>query len=464
MHAMVGWAVIGGCLLVGAASAGEAKWLERTLARSDRTEAAAVVWGQESGDRRWVGIMDPPHFTRDPERVEVIEVVRYTDVTWQRAERLARAWRESLPESVYVVRMPTGAEGNARHAFADHWPVHQRAYFAGRMLGIERRVHEAIAAMVAEHPLALGFDWQVRDLAERVGVAPEVFERWVGDPRAVAWARMASRVNQRRMWAEEVRGANVNRLAVYPSLLINGRFAVSGSVAGSTRKAYRVANRIIREEIERGDAHEGPTNGEVCKERLAAREGEVYRRVAFGKKFKFHMVYSTARREVWGLDAGGGVRWLWREVGAGDASYTELVRGEPEVSPYTLVWRTCAEYVSVEGESGPQRYGAFLLTDWLSAPETLWVGLPFKGREVAFAFTPDGKVEARNDKGALFGTWWLEAGNLNVSFGEMGIESWPWQEAAAHVGFEVPERSLTPWKFKKGRKGSAGGREPGDGR
>ena len=64
---------------------------------------------------------------------------------------------------------------------------------------------------------------------------------------------------------------------------------------------------------------------------------------------------------------------------------------------------------------------------------------------MAFAFTPDGKVEARNDKGSLFGTWWLEAGNLNVPFGELGIQSWPWREAAAHIGFEVPQRSLTPW-------------------
>ena len=253
MYAIVRWMVISGCLL-GVAGAGEATWLERTVSRHDRTDVAEVVWGQESRDRRWVGRMDPPLFTRDPEQVEVVEVVRYTDVTWQRGERLARAWRESLPEGVYVVRMPTGKEGNVRHAFADHWPVHQRAYFAGRMLGIEREVHEAIEAMVGEHPLALGFDWQVRALAERVGVDPEVFARWVNGPQAVAWARMVSRVNRRRMQAEEVRGANVNRVAVYPSLLINGRYAVSASVAGSARKAYRVANRIIREELERGGA------------------------------------------------------------------------------------------------------------------------------------------------------------------------------------------------------------------
>ena len=33
--------------------------------------------------------------------------------------------------------------------------------------------------------------------------------------------------------------------------------------------------------------------------------------------------------------------------------------------------------------------------------------------------------------------------------GEFWHESWPWQEAAKHVGFEAPQRSLTPWRYEK---------------
>ena len=68
------------------------------------------------------------------------------------------------------------------------------------------------------------------------------------------------------------------------------------------------------------------------------------------------------------------------------------------------------------------------------------------------AFSADGKVEARNDKGSMFGSWWLEAGNLTVSFGELGAQSWPWREVAKRVGFNVPQRSLTPWRYEEGRR------------
>ena len=93
--------------------------------------------------------------------------------------------------------------------------------------------------------------------------------------------------------------------------------------------------------------------------------------------------------------------------------------------------------------------GAFLLTDWLSAPETLWVILPMGGRNSPFAFTRDGRVESRIDKGSVFGSWWLEAENLSVSFGKLGIQSWPWQEAAENA-------STRPGaQFSRRREGAA---------
>ena len=244
-------------------------------------------------------------------------------------------------------------------------------------------------------------------------------------------------------------GVARNSLALYPTLVINGRFVVNTTAVESPREAYRIANRIIRREIEAGRAHNSPTNSEEFAEWMAARSGEIFRRVMVGRNPTGSLVYNHARREVWLLGDDGDVRTVFRLVGEGDESLFEFMHAEKRLA-HTGLWRPARQYLSYKTEHGPQRYGAFLLTDFLSAPDTHWVGLPFKGRDAAMAFSADGTVEARNDKGSMFGSWWLEAGNLTVSFGELGAQSWPWRKVAKRVGFDVPQRSLTPWRYEEG--------------
>ena len=84
---------------------------------------------------RRVGVIDPPFFTSHPDQVEIFELGKYTTRAWQRSEPFTRAWRDSLPERVRVHRLPQRAGKQYKHAYRDLWPVHQRMYFAGSMLG-----------------------------------------------------------------------------------------------------------------------------------------------------------------------------------------------------------------------------------------------------------------------------------------------------------------------------------------
>ena len=467
----MGMAMVGAALALLASGAAHGASVKAQMAFYDKlygkVDAAGIVWGNESTDDRGISRMDPPYFTADPERVEVMEFVRYASLAGRGAMPLTRAWRASLPPGVDVHRLPYVPLGAAaaRPNWGDQWRMYQRLYFAAERLGDGDRANEVLRRMVKGNPF--GFKRAARRalFARRIGVEADALERAMADPEVVWRSRMATGMNRDRVWAEG------EGRSMFPAFLINGKYFLSASSVGDPGKTYRIANRLIREELERGRSHHGPTNDEAFVEWIAPREGEVYKRVRLGRSPRWAGVYSHARREVWSLDAQGEVHGVYRLMGEGTDAYWRF--SHPENTPVrSHMWRVGRQYVSYADEDGrPQRYGAFLLTDWLCAPDTLWVGLPFKGREVAMAFTSDGKVEAHNDQGSLFGTWWLEAGNLNVSFGELGIESWPWQEAAAHVGFEVPERSLTPWRFapdeearaqktkreKKKRDWSAGG-------
>ena len=456
------WAV----LAVAACGVGiaEGATLAARLALYDALDVSKIVWGQETDAGDQVGIMDPPYFTGAPDGVvEVLMFPRYTNFAWQRSKPFTATWSESLPDRVLVVRMPKGIGANRTHPYRKHWKVHQRVYFAGELAGVEDQVHEKMAELLGKVGTALGKREQVVGFARTVGISPDVVLRWMDAPEVKARVRMASAADFERMLADEAQGASVSRKSLAPAMIINGRYAVSASAIGDPGEAYRIANRIIRQELEAGRTHDGPTNDAEFTEWMAPREGEMFRRQRFGKKLKFRGVYSHARRELWEIDNGGEVRRAYRLEGEGDRAYFRTTDGGAKVL-YAHVWRHARQYVAIEGEGGPQRYGAFLFADWLSAPDTHWVGLPFRGKEVALAFSADGKVEARNDKGPMFGSWWLEGGNLNVSFGELGHQSWPWRKAAARVGFEVPGGSVTPWRSGKARKGSAGGGDAGDGK
>ena len=87
-------------------------------------------------------MFDPPFLTYNPNKVEVLDFIRYTNLLWQRSEPLTRAWRASLPEGVEVRRNPQGMAGSSRNPYKHHWLVHRRVYFAGLMLGREAEVHQ----------------------------------------------------------------------------------------------------------------------------------------------------------------------------------------------------------------------------------------------------------------------------------------------------------------------------------
>ena len=223
---------------------------------------------------------------------------------------------------------------------------------------------------------------------------------------------------------------------------VNGKFAVMERNSGRT---FKVANRVIPRELGSLPSHDGPTNNEELAEWLAPRSGEIFHIAGI----KWRGVYNHARREIWHLDNRGDLYRAAPLRGEGDESYfvfrTSLRRDGKTYHDYGL-WRFAERLRSFEGPDGPQRHGAFLFADWLSAPDRGSVVLRFKGAKKAFRFSANGTVDMQDGAGSHSGTWWLRAGRLYVSLGEFGTDYWPWEVASHTLGFDAPYKSLTPWK------------------
>ena len=255
--------------------------LEERLAMYARLDVADIVWGRESEVEGPVGVVDPPYLAADSSRVEVIEFFQYPGAVWRRSRPYTDAWRESLPDGVVVRRMPRAAVGgNRRHSYRDDWLMHQRVFFAGKFAGIEDQVHEAMVDRLGQAPSGLGSEYQVKRFALGLGVDPDEFLGLVDGPEARARAQQAEDVEWEWVLAPQRAGASPKRRALHPMLLIGGKWAVSASALGDPGQAYRIANRLIRLELERiaaeGRAHDGPTNDEELAAWLAPRSGEVF--------------------------------------------------------------------------------------------------------------------------------------------------------------------------------------------
>ena len=394
-----------------------------------------ITWGNEIADRSQVGHFAHRRLTPDPDKVEVLLFFPYTE-EWMRIDPAAGAWAASLADAVTVERFPVPSERSS---------VASSVYFVGKVLGIEDAVHDAIVRRIESRGVAsLDEDTEADRLLTALGVEPGAFAKMSGNPftetRADTYARWAR--NRHRAAVESVRKREGALRDTIPVITVNGKFAV---MEGNPGRTVRVANRLIRRELGSLPSHDGPTNNEELAEWMAPRSGEIFRVAGT----KWTGVYSHARREIWQLDNRGDISRSAPLRGEGDDSYfvfrTSLRWDGKTYHDYEL-WRSAHRLRSFEGRGGPQRHGAFLFADWLAAPDRGGVTLRFKGTKKTFRFSADGSVVLMDGSGSEPGTWWLQAGRLYVSLGELGTDYWPWEVASRTLGFDAPYKALTPWK------------------
>lgn len=442
------------------ADGGPPKTIGEMRALYAELETSDILWGQESPVPAGVGLLNPPWFTSDPDRVEVLVFGRYTPVSWQAAEPFTLLWAESLPKEILLRRVPKGIGSGKNSPLRKDWVMHQRLYIAAELAGIGDQMHAELTRRLGITRNGLGTTMKVRKFMHRfapgVGADPTELMVALHSPVVEAGVLQATTGDWERMLADEVSGADPQRAGIDPTITVNGRYTVSASALWSPRETYRVANRLIRQELEllrQGEpAHDGPTNDAEFCDWMAPREGEIFQRRRFGKALKFRGVYNHTGCELWQIDGEGAVVRTYRLTGEGDRAYFATDDKSLEIR-YVHIWRRARQYVSFEDRNGePIRYGAFALTDWLTEPERGPVRLPFESPAGVLAFGETGEVQLHADGtlegatrfGTKSGTWWLEGGALHVGMGEHSTQSWPWQEAAAHVGFDVPRESLAP--------------------
>nr|WP_163501589.1 thiol:disulfide interchange protein DsbA/DsbL [Halomonas socia] len=161
----------------------------------------------------------------DTDMIEVTEVFWYGCPHCNRLQPSLNTWLEELDDDVAVIHMPATMGGD--------WNKHAAAYYAAEELGIREDLHADFFDAIHEQGRGLTDDDDIANFFSDYGVSEDEARQ------ALDSFGVRSQVNQAhsRMRAMQLMGV--------PALVIDGRYVVSPSSAGSLENMPQVADALI---------------------------------------------------------------------------------------------------------------------------------------------------------------------------------------------------------------------------
>jgi len=173
-------------------------------------------------------LIDPPQPTDTPGKVEVLDVFWYGCPHCFSFLPAMEAYEASKPDYVEIRRMPA--------IFRQNWEIHARAYYTASLLNVVERIHRPLFEAIHNKKQTLDTRESLRAFFIANGADGEAFDKTF-DSFAVETLLRKSTVMQGRYG---VRGT--------PSVIVNGKYRVSASLAGGYEQMVQVADALAARE------------------------------------------------------------------------------------------------------------------------------------------------------------------------------------------------------------------------
>ena len=223
-----------------------------------RLGARHIRWGKEKrAHRSNMVALEPGFATSSPGKIEVEWFFTYLGESAQ-METLLVEWTESLRQGtgnrVSVKWSPVSSMRGRSLQFNDYHAVHQLMAFTAAAIGkratIHREMRKILSGDVGSPAKPLRSEHEVERLLKRIGISVEEFRAAADSERVQRRARETTEKLKTISIRAEDTHEDANREPRDPILLINGKFLVQGSLAGSVKNSFRIANWLIRRELE----------------------------------------------------------------------------------------------------------------------------------------------------------------------------------------------------------------------
>ncbi|WP_303292994.1 MULTISPECIES: thiol:disulfide interchange protein DsbA/DsbL [Marinobacter] len=190
--------------------------------------AASLVNAQPWVAGEHYRVLDNPVRTASDNGVEVAEVFWYGCPHCYNFKPLAEAWEAEAPDYINYVKLPA--------ALGRSWEPHAYAFYALEAMGELDKVHDALFDALAGERRPLNTPEALADFVAGYGVDAEKFLENYNS------FGVRARVQQAQA---KIRGA---RITGTPTMLVDGKYVVSASMAGSHENTLKVVEYLAEKE------------------------------------------------------------------------------------------------------------------------------------------------------------------------------------------------------------------------
>lgn len=171
--------------------------------------------------------IDPPQPTSAGDKVEVVEIFSYACIHCAHFEPHVASWKQKKPANVAFSYLPA--------VFNPSWETMARAYYAGEVLGIAEKAHQDLFDGIHVRRDVRNLD----DIAKIYAKYGKTEQQFLDATKSFAVEMKINRAKQM-----------VPRYGVdgTPTVIVAGKYRVTGGSAGGMEKIFDVVNFLIAKE------------------------------------------------------------------------------------------------------------------------------------------------------------------------------------------------------------------------
>ena len=182
-------------------------------------------------------LLQPPQQTETGDRIEVVEIFWYGCPHCYTFLPMMEAYELVKPEYVEVRRLPA--------IFRESWVAHARAFHTATLLGVVDQTHRPLFEEIHEQRNPTDHKEALVAFFERQGVDRTMFEQTYDSFAVESMVRKSILMQQRY------------GITGTPSVVVNGKYRITGRLAGSYDNVIAVVMALVERERE---AQQGTSN------------------------------------------------------------------------------------------------------------------------------------------------------------------------------------------------------------
>jgi|TARA_B100000959_G_C14796855_1_gene548046 thiol:disulfide interchange protein DsbA len=170
----------------------------------------------------------PAQPTHSGNKIEVLEVFWYGCPHCYDFEPFINKWLEKKPEDVVFRRMPG--------IFRKDWIPHAKAYFTAEKLNILNKIHSSLFTAIHKERKQIYDDSSIKKFFLKNDVDKKEFKKIYESDEVDTKIKQAYVMGQRY------------KITGVPAIIVNGKYMVSGSTAGSFENVTKIIDMLIEKE------------------------------------------------------------------------------------------------------------------------------------------------------------------------------------------------------------------------